>query len=273
MKLNISLLTLVVAAALLVGSAALACETCGCQDKTEPAKAACADCPKADDCACKDGEVKADCADCPMAGACAACPMAAGEGCSFARGEGEYRAMENLPDWHIKSPADLKVSMAQLDAFKVAYLPGHFADDMQAQYTELIDAAGAQGLVSETTHVGAFLPGVQYSEPTEETAINPAIWVADGAEVDAPVMVETIPGGTYMIVQHWGDYSAVGATYMQAVEWAEKSNIAFADGPSFVLHVTDPESAPAEMWLTEIYLPFNHGATATADAGHDDNMG
>ncbi|MBN2083467.1 GyrI-like domain-containing protein [bacterium] len=271
MKLNISLMTLVVTAALFVYGTALACETCGCQDKTEPAKAACENCPNADDCACKDGESQAGCADCPMAGACADCPMAAAEGCSIANGE--YRAAENLPDWHIKSPADLKVSMAQIEAFDLAYLPGRYSDDMQAQYDELMNAAGAQGLVNETTHVGAYLPGVQYTEPTEESVINPAIWVVDGTEVEAPVMVETIPGGNYMVVQHWGDYNTVGATYMRTIEWAAKSNITFGDGPSFVLNTPHAADAPMETWLTEIYLPFNHGASATADAGHDDNMG
>jgi effector-binding domain-containing protein len=34
----------------------------------------------------------------------------------------------------------------------------------------------------------------------------------------------------------------------------------FRPGPSFEVYVTDPETAPQEEWLTEIYLPTDHSA-------------
>ena len=109
--------------------------------------------------------------------------------------------------------------------------------------------------------------------PFMEPAIHVAVWNTNGAEAGAPFGSQTIPGGTYMVVQHWGDYELIGETYMSTIKWAEESGIDFADQPSFVHHVNDPDSAPVEQWLTEIYLPFEHSATATADAGSPSRVG
>ncbi|GEM_PF-2009948 len=263
MKAISSLFAITLVAGSLWAGGALACDTCGCQDATaetcacgiDPADcSACGAEPATMACGCPDGQ----CACGP-----AACPVA----------HGASHGNEALPDWHAKSPAHLSVSMQQLPAFEVAYLPGTFAEDMDSRYGQLIAAAGEQNLLSDATHVGAFMPGVQHSEPTDDTVINIAIWNLNGGQISAPIKSQTIPGGTYMVIEHWGSYDQIGETYISAVNWATESGIEFSDQPSFVHHVSDPASTPVEEWLTEIYLPFEHSATATADAGHEGHIG
>lgn len=263
MKTISSLFALTLLAASLHAGGALACDTCGCQDGADaPAACACGMDP-AECTACGDAQPATMACGCPD-GECA---------CEAAEAGMHAHGAESLPDWHAKSPAGLSVGMRQLEAFDVAYLPGTFGDDMDALYGELMAHADQQGLLGDETRVGAFMPGVEHSEPTEDSVINIAIWNLNGGQISAPVKTHTIAGGTYMVVEHWGDYALIGETYMSAVTWAQESGIELSDQPSFVHHVNDPASAPVKEWLTEIYLPFEHSATATADAGSDDRVG
>lgn len=253
LKLVYVLIVTFVTSAALYGGSASACSTCGCQDAA--AKPACESCP-AGECSCGHGDAaKADCANCPNSDACACAPA----GCPYSKANSH--GAEELPDWHAESPEGLNVSLQEMEAFDVVYLAGTFSDDMEQLYGQLMATAGERGLINGSTHVGAVLPGVLYAEPTDETEIHVAIWNTEPGAVDAPMHSQTIPGGTYMVVEHWGSYDQIGDTYMRAISWAQENGIEFAEQPSFVHHVTDPSTAPTEQWLTEIYLPFTHSAS------------
>jgi effector-binding domain-containing protein len=163
-----------------------------------------------------------------------------------------------LPTGHLESPVDLQISMRGIDPITVAFVEGTFADDIPALFSQLMAAAGEQGLFTDHSQVLSVYQGSLNAGATPETPFQAGISVADGTAVSEPLLLQTLAGGQYMVVEHWGSYEQLADTYARVIEWAMESGIEFRTGPSFEVYVTDPESAPEEEWLTEIYLPFDH---------------
>jgi effector-binding domain-containing protein len=216
-----------------------------------------------------------------------AVPVAAGESCGCGTASGEagchcqgdessggahsgheaasaasqgHQAEAGMPADHLASPADLEISMRQVEPITVAYVEGTFADDIPSLFGDLMAAAGSQQLFSDNTQVLSVYQGSLETGPTDETPFQAGISVASHTEVSEPLMLQTLAGGQYMVVEHWGAYEQITDTYTRVLSWANENGIEFRESPSFEVYVTDPETAPQEEWLTEIYLPFDHSA-------------
>lgn len=211
---------------------ALACDTCGCRDKG--AKSGCECCSGEEQ---NEAQRSAD---------------------THAEAAPDHHAEMAMADDHIKSPADLNVTMREIEPLTVAYVEGTFGGDIEGLFGSLMAAVSSQGLFSDHTHVLSVYQGSLETGPTEETPFQAGVSVENGTQVSEPLMLQTLPGGQYMVVEHWGAYEQITDTYMRVLSWAEDSGIEFRSSPCFEVYVTDPETAPEEEWLTEIFLPFDH---------------
>jgi len=209
-----------------------ACDTCGCGSGAAESSSGCT----GDECSC---------------GAQAGLDSASAA-------SHDHQADAALPTDHLMSPADLAISMREIEPIAVAYMEGTFADDIPSLFSELVAAAGSQQLFTEHTQVLSVYQGSLETGPTDDTPFQAGISIADGTQVSEPLKLQTLAGGQYMVVQHWGAYEQITDTYARVIKWAAENGIEFRPGPSFEVYVTDPETAPQEEWLTEIYLPFDH---------------
>jgi DNA gyrase inhibitor GyrI len=222
---------------LIVGAAAYAVpvaadESCGCHASAKDSSSECGD------------------------GGC--CRGTAAEATTADDAKQDQQSAAVLPAGHLESPADLEISVREIEPLTIAYVEGTFADDLPALFGQLMAAAGDQRLFTDHSQVLSVYQGSLTTGPTSETPFQAGISVADGAAVSEPLMLQTLAGGQYMVVEHWGSYEQLPDTYARVIQWATESGVEFRAGPSFEVYVTDPESAPEEEWLTEIYLPFDH---------------
>lgn len=163
-------------------------------------------------------------------------------------------------------PEGLTVDLREIEAVECAYLEGTIYGDMEKLFGDLYSLATEQGLLTDGTMWGSAYPDDMSQGIDEGTRVFAGISVDPAAEVAEPLLRGTLPGGTYMTVQHWGDYEQLGDTYTAVFTWAAENGVTFGL-PVFEHYVTDPETTPVEEWLTEIYLPFDHDAMQEAYAG------
>jgi effector-binding domain-containing protein len=170
------------------------------------------------------------------------------------------QSTSSMPAGHpIQMPEGLNVELREIESLDCAYLEGTLFGDMDALFGELYQVAGEQGLLTDDTQWGSAYPDDMSRGVDETTRVFAGITITPDAEVAEPLKRGTLPGGTYMMVQHRGDYKQLGDTYTAVYTWAAENGITFGT-PSFEHYVTDPESTPMEDWLTEIYFPFDHEA-------------
>lgn len=174
-----------------------------------------------------------------------------------------------VPAGHpVAMPEGLTVELRKLEPLDCAYLEGTLFGDMDALFWQLAEQATEQGLLTDDTRWGSAYPDDMSQGVDETTRVFAGITIDPDAEVAEPLKRGTVAGGTYLVVQHRGDYATLGDTYTAVYTWAAKNGVTFGT-PTLEYYVTDPESTPVEDWLTEIYFPFDHGALQAAYAGGD----
>jgi len=260
-RMTITLSALLIAATLFIAQAVLACDTCGCQDTGAAVQA----------CDCPDGQCTCPVADAPEAKPmdCTMCPEGActcGMGVETDARTGAMPVVKtvatghDMPATHVASPEGLNIELREVEPFDVAYMATTMSSDVAAVFTEMLDEAMSQGVMYSDSQVGSTYHGDLFEEPTEDSVFHAAVTIAKDVELNAPLQRETVPGGQYMVVQHYGDYQNLPVTYGAVITWVAANGMEFGDGPSFEHYISDPGSTPMEEWLTEIYLPFPHAA-------------
>lgn len=161
----------------------------------------------------------------------------------------------------------LTVTSVDSEPMQVAYLAGKAGDDQHALITSMVEEAAKQGLLGPETMVGSLYPDVMAQGYSPESPVYACVNLPEGASPAAPLAVYAIPAGRYLQVDHWGDYAQLGVTWMAAFAYADLHGITFSDGPAGELYLTDPETAPMDKWLTEVYIPLADTADS-APVGH-----
>jgi len=150
--------------------------------------------------------------------------------------------------------ANLKAKVVEFEALPVCYVAGT-VNEMDEMFGLVVQAAKEQGLLNEETEWGTVYPTVLTEEFTEESVVYAGISLPEDATPEEPLLPYTIPGGHYLMVQHWGDYAQLPQTWEQALIWAKLKGVETGTGPCFEHYVTDPDTTPVEEWLTEIFIP------------------
>ena len=273
-----------------------ACDTCGCQDTKVQAEAcACgmnpADCTM---CSAKAGGM--DCADCPDKGNCTACKSMAAAACpaggdaalmsdsgtSCACGMSFYDCAACLgkataeTEAHLGRmhavPESIDVLSRSMAAFNVGYMTSNMSN-IESTFQELIGHAAEQNLLGDTTRVYGVYHGDLYGEFNDGTEYQAAFSVPAGHNPAAPVEMQTIPGGEYLVVVHRGAYEDLPDTYQTFLSWAKDAGIPFDSRPTFEHYYSDPATTPVEDLITEIYFPVANPHTTMHSHGDDHTHG
>jgi effector-binding domain-containing protein len=187
----------------------------------------------------------------------------AGEMCPNCEPDALCKSCQAAVDGALAALPTLAVTTIQSEPMRVAYTAGKISDDMGALTMNTIAEAGKQGLMGQDTYVGDLYPDVMANGYRPDSAVYACVSLPGDAKVKAPLQVFEIPAGSFLKVEHWGDYAKIGETWMAAFAYADLHGLSFGEGPCGEVYVTDPTSTPMDKWLTEIYIPLaNDGATA-----------
>lgn len=124
-------------------------------------------------------------------------------------------------------------------------------------FERLMDWAVSVGAVDESTEIlGICLDDPDEVEP-EVLRYDCCVSLSQACEVDAPVYLQTIPGGQYAVLQVKGSYSLLMDSYRWLLGiWLPNSGRKRLNQPSFELVLPLASPASEERWLAEIYLPL-----------------
>lgn len=160
------------------------------------------------------------------------------------------------PVQHLRDFAEVEIRT--IEPKQVAYLrhTGPYCT-VTSTFERLMDWAASVGAVDETTQIlGICLDDPDEVEP-DELRYDCCVSLSQACEVDAPVQLQTIPGGHYAVLQVKGSYSLLMDSYRWLLGmWLPNSGRKRLNQPSFELVLPLANPANEERWLAEIYLPL-----------------
>lgn len=190
--------------------------------------------------------------------------------------QGGKPAAMAMPTGHpISLPEGLNAKLVELADIPVAYLEGTLQGDMNELFGRLQALAEEQGLLKEDTRWGSAYPDDMSQRIDENTRVFAGITIDPEAEVAEPLLRGTMLGGSYLMVEHRGEYAGLADTYLKLYTWAIQNGVTLAP-PSYEHYVNDPGTTPAEDLVTEIYFAFDHKAMKAAyqaEEEAEDNAG
>jgi AraC family transcriptional regulator len=73
----------------------------------------------------------------------------------------------------------------------------------------------------------------------------------------ADIGVQTIPGGDYAVMTHFGPYAKLGESYAKLLgQWLPRSGRNLRTAPCFEVYLNSPESTEPEDLITDLYAPL-----------------
>ncbi|HLD84901.1 MAG TPA: GyrI-like domain-containing protein [Coxiellaceae bacterium] len=171
------------------------------------------------------------------------------------------KARKNLVE--LRETIDTKkpfVEVKKIEPIKVAFVRhvGSYSN-LTAAWLQLKTQVGMSHLLSEKTKkIGIPYDSVDIT-PTDKLRYDACVTL-EGLEDFKPtgkVGVQTLQGGKYAIITHYGDIEKIESTYNILFSvWLPQSRYEPADAPNFILHRKIPYQTPMELLETDIYLPL-----------------
>jgi AraC family transcriptional regulator len=179
---------------------------------------------------------------------------------AFAAGGVHYREGKALIDFQPAKPGEvmMNVKLKTMDPMRVAFVRhvGPY-DECKTAWDRLCAYLGKEGLLGPT----AVFLGVCHDDPEvtppEKIRYDACVTVDDDFSPRGEIGVQTLEGGVYACVTHFGPYDKLGDTYAEIMgEWLPRSGRELRSSPCFELYMNDPEGTAPEDLVTDIHVPL-----------------
>ena len=151
---------------------------------------------------------------------------------------------------------NLEVRIDETAPLRVGYIATTAGDEMGMAFGQVMEEGGKQNLFGDDTQVLGVYPEVMKTGYSPTTPYYACVSLPEGVDAAEPLEEYTVPGGRYMVVNHWGDYANLGFSWMAALAYADLRGLSLGSGPAGERYLSDPSSVPTEQWLTEIFMPL-----------------
>lgn len=152
----------------------------------------------------------------------------------------------------------MDVSIRRIEPMRVAFLrhTGPYGQ-VGATWDRLLMLLGKEGLLG----AGALFIGICHDDPEvtpqEKIRYDACVTVGEGFEPEGEIGVQTIPGGEYARMTHFGPYEKLGESYTKLLGgWLPRSGRELRSSPCFEIYLNSPESTEPEDLITDIYAPL-----------------
>ncbi len=170
-----------------------------------------------------------------------------------------YRENGSIEEFKLKAGGStMDVRIERLEPMRVAFVR-HIGPYNQASeaWEKLCTRLGSEGLLGGDVR----FVGVCYDDPEVTTPENvrydACVTVDEDFEGQADLGVQTIGGGEYAVVTHFGPYEGLGRTYAELYgRWMPQHGRQPRSEPCLEFYLNDPEGADPEDLLTDIYAPL-----------------
>ena len=150
------------------------------------------------------------------------------------------------------------VSTKQLRPMRVAFMRhvGPY-DQVGEVWEKLLVFLGKEGLLGG----GPQFIGVCHDDPAvtapDRIRYDACVTVDQSFRPAGEIGVQTLPGGNYAVLTHFGPYNKLGASYATLLgQWLPRSGRNLRTSPCFEMYLNSPESTEPEDLITDLYAPL-----------------
>ncbi len=126
-----------------------------------------------------------------------------------------------------------------------------------ATWDRLLMVLGKDGVLgSNTLFVGICHDDPEVTAP-ENLRYDACVTVGNNFAAQGDIGVQTVAGGEYAVMTHFGPYAKLGESYNRLLgQWLPRSGRALRSSPCFEVYLNSPESTAPEDLITDIYVPL-----------------
>jgi AraC family transcriptional regulator len=152
----------------------------------------------------------------------------------------------------------MNVQIMTIKPMRVAFMRhvGPYAE-VGATWDRLLPWLGKEGLLGGDTQCIGICHDDPEVTPPDRIRYDACVTVDERFAPAGDIGIQTIPGGEYAVVTHFGSYSKLGETYANLLGiWLPRSGWTLRFTPCFEVYLNDPGSTEPEDLLTDIYAPL-----------------
>lgn len=152
----------------------------------------------------------------------------------------------------------MNVTIKHLSPVRVAFMrhTGPYSDAGKTwdQFMMLLGKDGFLGGGSQFIGICHDDPAVT---PPDKVRYDACATVDEKFRATGDIGVQTIAGGDYAVMTHFGPYAALGQSYAQVLgKWLPRSGRRLRPNPCFEVYLNSPESTEPEDLVTDIHAPL-----------------
>jgi AraC family transcriptional regulator len=153
---------------------------------------------------------------------------------------------------------NMKVTIKKIEPMRVAFLR-HLGPYSQcgATWDKFLTFLGKEGLLGGD----AMFIGICHDDPDitppEKVRYDACVTVGPDFTPQGEIGVQTIPGGEYAVMTHFGPYGQLGQSYAKLLgQWLPRSGRELRSSPCFEVYLNSPENTAPEDLLTDLHAPL-----------------
>jgi len=170
------------------------------------------------------------------------------------RAEEEQAEVVEKAEETAEAPAEEAISVEEVQAFGYVYLPmiGSYENHEEA-INDLMAAVQEQSVVPAGPMIGIYYDDPEVT-PVEELSWEVGFQVAEGTEVQEPLMLKKWEFTKVVKAMHVGPYEETANMYADIFKFMEDKGLTQA-GPVMERFLDNPEEVTPEELKTEIWIP------------------
>mgnify|MGYP001046615897 CR=1 FL=1 len=174
-------------------------------------------------------------------------------GCQKKAEEGPAEVAEKAEET-AEAPAEEAFSIEEVQAFDGVYLPvtGSY-ENFEEAVTDLMAAVQEQGIIPAGPMIGIYYDDPEIT-PVEELSWEVGFQVAEGTEVQEPLMLKKWEFTKVVKAVHVGPYEETANMYADIFKFMAEKGLTQA-GPVMERFLDNPEEVAPEELKTEIWIP------------------
>jgi AraC family transcriptional regulator len=175
-----------------------------------------------------------------------------------ARSGVHYRSDSEPKTFRTTQNKNMKTTIKQLKPTRVAFMRhvGPYSD-VGRTWEKFTMFLGKEGLVDgDTQFIGVCHddPGVT---PPDKVRYDACVTVDERFQAQGDIGVQTIPGGEYAVMTHFGPYERLGESYAKLLgQWLPRSARNLRSTACFEVYLNSPENTEPQDLITDLYAPL-----------------
>lgn len=171
-----------------------------------------------------------------------------------------YRDGPTLKDFKSRRTGlqTMNVQIKNLKPMRVAFMRhvGPYRE-VGTAWDQLLPWLGKEGLLGGDAQFIGICHDDPEVTPQKRIRYDACVTVDEPFASTGDIGAQTIPGGEYAVMTHFGPYSKLGEAYAKLLgEWLPRSGRALLSAPCFEMYLNDPNSTEPEDLIADIYAPL-----------------